>query len=278
MKKSSKTPPRRRSDHLSPPSPPPSDLPGPPSPSPNSNSNANANARLPYNSPARPQVALQQPSNKKTTPSKSSKILCRFKSVFRSFPIITPAACKFPVHLHLPDHGHIRGGTRMTGTLYGHKKSRINLALQEKPKCLPMLVLELSTTTSKLLQDVGSGLVRIALECEKNPSPSEKKRLVDEPLWTMYCNGRKMGYGVRREATEHDLSVMQMLHAVSMGAGVLPADDDASEGELTYMRAYFERVVGSRDSETYYMINPDGNTVVVALAKDDGSGEAKQME
>lgn len=69
-----------------------------------------------------------------------------------------------------------------------------------------------------------------------------------------------MGYGVRREATEHDLSVMQMLHAVSMGAGVLPTDDDASEGELTYMRAYFERVVGSRDSETYYMINPDGNT------------------
>lgn len=32
-----------------------------------------------------------------------------------------------------------------------------------------------------------------------------------------------------------------------------------SEGELLYMRARFERVVGSRDSEAFYMINPDGN-------------------
>jgi uncharacterized protein (TIGR01570 family) len=32
-----------------------------------------------------------------------------------------------------------------------------------------------------------------------------------------------------------------------------------SEGELMYMRARFERVVGSRDSEAFYMLNPDGN-------------------
>lgn len=50
-----------------------------------------------------------------------------------------------------------------------------------------------------------------------------------------------------------------------MGAGVLPAAAAAgngtcgSEGELMYMRAKFERVVGSRDSEAFYMMNPDGN-------------------
>lgn len=33
----------------------------------------------------------------------------------------------------------------------------------------------------------------------------------------------------------------------------------SSEGELLYMRARFERVVGSRDSEAFYMLNPDGN-------------------
>ena len=66
-----------------------------------------------------------------------------------------------------------------------------------------------------------------------------------------------------------------------MGAGVLPkggisgagpgpgpgaaADDDdesgggsGSDGELMYMRARFERVVGSKDSEAFYMMNPDG--------------------
>ncbi|KAL3829826.1 hypothetical protein ACJIZ3_018628 [Penstemon smallii] len=151
----------------------------------------------------------------------------------------------------------------MTGTLFGHRKSRVNLAIQENPKCLPMLVLELSMQTGKLLQDMGLGLVRIALECEKNPS--EKIKLIDEPIWTMYCNGRKVGYAVRREPTDDDLKVMQMLHGVSMGAGVLPGEggaaaDSAADGEMTYMRANFERVVGSKDSETYYMMNPDGNS------------------
>ncbi|PIN09104.1 hypothetical protein CDL12_18314 [Handroanthus impetiginosus] len=209
-----------------------------------------------------PQVSLQQPSHKKT-PSKSTKILRRVKSVFRSFPVISPP-CKMPVSIHTNrmHEGHIHGGKQMTGTLFGHRKSRVNLAIQENPRCLPMLVLELSIQTGKLLQDMGLGLVRIALESEKNPS--EKIKLIDEPIWTMYCNGRKVGYAVKREPTDDDLKVMQMLHAASMGAGVLPgegrAGDAAGEGELTYMRAHFERVVGSKDSETYYMMNPDGNS------------------
>ncbi|GER46298.1 hypothetical protein STAS_23326 [Striga asiatica] len=105
---------------------------------------------------------------------------------------------------------------------------------------------------------MGLGLVRIALECEK--AHNERVRLADEPIWSMYCNGRKVGYAVRREPTEDDLRVMQMLRAASMGAGVLPvAREGPEEGEMTYMRAHFERVVGSKDSETYYMMSPDGN-------------------
>lgn len=147
----------------------------------------------------------------------------------------------------------------MTGTLFGYRKSRINLAIQENPRCVPLLILELSIFTGKLLQDMGLGLVRIALECEKNPAA--KTKLMDEPIWSLYCNGRKMGYGVKRKATDDDLNVMQLLHAMSIGAGVLPSETiDSPEGELTYMRAYFERVTGSKDSETYYMMNPDGNS------------------
>ncbi|XP_024965371.1 protein MIZU-KUSSEI 1-like [Cynara cardunculus var. scolymus] len=205
-------------------------------------------------SPSRsPAVALRS-SSPRTNPSKSTKIFRRVRSVFRSFPIITPAACKLPVSLHSHhDNHHIHGGTRMTGTLFGYRKTRINLAIQENPRCLPVLLLELSIPTGKLLQEMGLGLVRIAMECEKHGG---KTKLVDEPIWTMYCNGRKMGYGVKREPTNDDLYVMQLLHAISMGAGVLPAPD----GELTYMRAHFERVTGSKDSETYYMMNPDGNS------------------
>ena len=46
-----------------------------------------------------------------------------------------------------------------------------------------------------------------------------------------------------------------------MGAGVLPGNTEAEgpDGELAYMRAHFERVVGSKDSETLYMLSPDGN-------------------
>ncbi|KAI3679944.1 hypothetical protein L2E82_50924 [Cichorium intybus] len=223
-------------------------------------------------SPSRsPGVALQ-PSSPRKNPSKSTKIFRRVRSVFRSFPIITPSACKFPVSLQSHhDNHHIHGGTRMTGTLFGYRKTRINLAIQENPRCLPVLLLELSMPTGKLLQEMGLGLVRIAMECEKRGG---KTKLVDEPIWTMYCNGRKMGYGVKREPTDDDLYVMQLLHAISMGAGVLPTAGDNSgsdnataiattpstDGELTYMRAHFERVIGSKDSETYYMMNPDGNS------------------
>ena len=58
---------------------------------------------------------------------------------------------------------------------------------------------------------------------------------------------------------ERDECVMRLLHSTSMGAGVLPADmSHPYDGELTYMRAHFDRLVGSKDSETYYMHNPEG--------------------
>ena len=216
-------------------------------------------------STVRPEITLEQPSGKtKLTGSKSNKLLRRVRSVFRSLPIMSPM-CKFPggggTRVH-ENHVH-HGGTRVTGTLFGYRKTRVNIAIQETPRSLPILVLELAIPTAKLLQDLGVGLVRIALECEKRPSERTTK-IVDEPIWALYCNGKKSGYGVKRQPTEEDLVVMQMLHAVSMGAGVLPVNSGGGggggEGDLTYMRAHFERVIGSRDSETYYMMNPDGNS------------------
>ncbi|XP_043720844.1 protein MIZU-KUSSEI 1 [Telopea speciosissima] len=209
-------------------------------------------------SPSRPQISLQQPS-KKSKPSKPGKLYKQVRSLFRAFPIITPCRVPVPLHGNKPQNGHIHGGTRMTGTLYGYRKARVNLAIQENPRCLPMLILELGVPTGKLLQEMGTGLTRITLECEKQAV--EKKKLIEERLWTMYCNNRKVGYGTKKEPTEEDLNVMQLLHAVSMGAGVLPTENtDMPDGELTYMRAHFERVIGSKDSETFYVMNPDGNS------------------
>ncbi|XP_010526634.1 PREDICTED: protein MIZU-KUSSEI 1 [Tarenaya hassleriana] len=206
--------------------------------------------------PATHPVTLVHPSQKKK--KNKTKVLRVFRSVFRSFPIITPV-CKIPV---LPGGGlpDPHRGSRVTGTLFGYRKGRVSLSIQESPRCLPSLVVELAIQTMALQKELSAGMVRIALETEKRPD-KEKTRIMDEPLWTMYCNGKKAGYGVKRDATDEDLNVMELLRAVSMGAGVLPGNSevDGPDSEMAYMRAYFERVVGSKDSETFYMLSPEGN-------------------
>ncbi|GKD68077.1 MIZU-KUSSEI 1-like protein [Tanacetum coccineum] len=106
---------------------------------------------------------------------------------------------------------------------------------------------------------MASDIVRLSLESE---TKTNKKKVLEEFVWGVYCNGRKYGYSIRRkQMTDDELHVMQSLRGVSMGAGVLPGlseKETAVDGELTYMRARFERVVGTKDSEAFHMINPEG--------------------
>ncbi|CAO2187154.1 unnamed protein product [Urochloa humidicola] len=176
---------------------------------------------------------------------------------------------------------------RVTGTLYGHRRGRVVLALQETPRCLPSLVIELALQTHALLRELGNPAgARIVLETDRRPPPPpvaaggarRTKRhlpLLDEPGWTMFCNGKKTGYAVRREANGDDLTVMETLRAVSMGAGVLPgtaagrgspAAAGAADDEVPYMRGCFDHFVGSRDSESLYMIAPQGGGTGPELA------------
>ncbi|RCV40292.1 hypothetical protein SEVIR_9G040400v4 [Setaria viridis] len=234
----------------------------------------------------RPEITLRQPSSKasqKRAPAavrKPSRALRAIRALIRSLPIVAPAACRpasaLPRRYTKPHDGHGgSGGARVTGTFYGHRRARITLAVQERPGSLPSLVLELGVPTGKLMQELSAGgHVRIALECEKKSKKSAPPdgngggggnvSLLEEAMWTAYVNGRRVGYAVRREASEGDLAVMQLLSTVSVGAGVLPGDVvDApagaeADGEVTYMRAGFDRVVGSKDSESFYMVNPEG--------------------
>ncbi|KAE8701111.1 4-alpha-glucanotransferase [Hibiscus syriacus] len=89
-------------------------------------------------------------------------------------------------------------------------KPKVVLAFRSaNPTCLPWLVVELALETNVLQKELSGGIVRIVLECEKK-AEKEKMTLFEEPLWTMYCNGRKTGYCVKREATEEDLDVMEL--------------------------------------------------------------------
>ncbi|KAL6626423.1 hypothetical protein ACP70R_030149 [Stipagrostis hirtigluma subsp. patula] len=231
--------------------------------------------------PPPPPVPVKPPSQKqkqgKQGRSRPGRLMRSVRAAFRSFPIIPAPTCRGMPSLHsLPGlHGaaggafrnHFHGSTRATGTLYGHRRARITIAFHESPASPPDLLLEIGVPTAKFIQDVSAaGMVRVTLECDKqqqsHPAVEAPARrlLLDEPVWAAEVNGDSVGYASRREATEQDERVMQMLYATSMGAGVLPADmSDPADGELTYMRAHFDRVVGSKDSETYYMHNPEGS-------------------
>ncbi|KAK4432113.1 protein MIZU-KUSSEI 1 [Sesamum alatum] len=192
-----------------------------------------------------------------------SNFLRSLLSIF-TFPSILLPTCRW---LSIPTPLSITPslGRKVTGTLFGHRRGHVSFAVQDDPRSEPVLVIELAVSTATLVKEMSSGLLRIALECEKaHPGGRAAVRLFREPVWTMYCNGRQCGYAQSRACTESDWHVLSTVQTVSVGAGVIPVVDDgrkggASEGELLYMRARFERVVGNRDSEAFYMLNPDGN-------------------
>lgn len=141
----------------------------------------------------------------------------------------------------------------------------MTFSVQDDPRSDPVLLVGLAVSTSSLVKEMSSGLVRIALECQRGPTKYGKSgKLFKEPVWTMYCNGKKCGEAISRTCNESDRHVLRTVQSVSVGAGVIPVVGDGrkdceSEGELLYMRARFERVVGTHHSEAYYMMNPDGN-------------------
>lgn len=148
-----------------------------------------------------------------------------------------------------------------TVTLFGPRRGRVSLAIHEDTRAPPAFLIELPMLTTALHKEIASGVVKLALESDTR---SARRRLLEEYVWAVFCNGRKAGYSIRRkEASDDELHVMRLLRGVSMGAGVLPAAPEKDggvpagpDGELTYVRARVERVVGSKDSEAFYMINP----------------------
>ncbi|KAF8117633.1 hypothetical protein N665_0009s0148 [Sinapis alba] len=155
-------------------------------------------------------------------------------------------------------------GFRVVGTLFGNRRGHVYFAVQDDPTRLPAVLIQLPTPTSILVKEMASGLVRIALETAAFKMGS--KKLLEESTWRTYCNGRKCGYAARKECGEAEWRVLKAVGPITMGAGVLPAMEGGNEavgsekGELMYMRARFERVIGSRDSEAFYMMNPEGSS------------------
>ncbi|KAI3742208.1 hypothetical protein L1987_59888 [Smallanthus sonchifolius] len=154
--------------------------------------------------------------------------------------------------------------TMVIGTIFGHRRGHVWFAVQhDRLKPRPSLLLELSIPTQTLVQEMRFGLVRLALECHSSPeSDLGSCPLRSVPIWTLSCNGRKVGFAVRKKPTEPIRLMLKSIQSTTVGAGVIPSfgfDSGVDNGgELIYMRANYECMVGGPDSESFHLINPDG--------------------
>ncbi|KAF0895323.1 hypothetical protein E2562_008628 [Oryza meyeriana var. granulata] len=131
---------------------------------------------------------LELPSRKHRSARYPSRPARLFQKLRHSLPVLTPrcgrlqvgstceiaaAASSGGADSHLMSHivsfsGAARPLRRVTGTLFGHRKGRVALVLQETPRCLPSLVVELALQTHALLRELGNPAgTRIVLENER---------------------------------------------------------------------------------------------------------------
>ncbi|XP_062096851.1 protein MIZU-KUSSEI 1 [Humulus lupulus] len=143
------------------------------------------------------------------------------------------------------------------GTIFGHRRGHVWFCIQhDRLSFKPFLLLEFPILTHQLVNEMRFGLVRIALEGDRSDLGHCPLRSV--PVWTMYCNGRKLGFAARRKASDRVRLMLKTMQSTTVGAGVMPSGFGSSDSEeIMYMRANYEHVVGNADSESFHLINPD---------------------
>ncbi|XP_076909147.1 protein MIZU-KUSSEI 1-like [Bidens hawaiensis] len=187
--------------------------------------------------------------------------------------------------------------TTIKGTFFGQRNGRVSLCLQDDnhhrrtpsrrtpPTTAtssptfshPLLLLELAVPTSSLAKEMQHGLLRIALVEEDRADRHQITSgggIFEVPIWSMYCNGRKVGYATRRKMTAADSAALTRMQSVSAGAGVLPPENNNNSTDgIMYLRASFRRITGSRNSESFHMINPGNDGRPSYNNNNNGSGQ-----
>ncbi|KAI9164726.1 hypothetical protein LWI28_000919 [Acer negundo] len=151
----------------------------------------------------------------------------------------------------------------ITGTIFGYRHGKVRFCIQTNSKSInnPILLLEFAIPTTILAKEMQGGVLRLALECNSTLDDHHVS-LLSMPVWTMYCNGRKVGYAIKRKISKTDMEVLKVMDSVVVGAGIITTNKnelDHEDDQVIYLRASFQRVYGSSDSESYHLIDPDGN-------------------
>ncbi|MED6157940.1 hypothetical protein PIB30_028223 [Stylosanthes scabra] len=168
--------------------------------------------------------------------------------------------------------------TTVTATIFGYRnnKGKVSFCIENNSDSAnPILLLELAIPTTTLAKEMRRGRVRILLETKVSSSSlpagcNNSACLFSTPLWTMYCNGKKVGYAVKRKPCKTDLQALHLMRSVAVGTGVLTIkellnkhEEEEEEEEktkvITYLKGDFRRLRGSRDSESFHWIDPDGD-------------------
>jgi len=157
--------------------------------------------------------------------------------------------------------------TTITGTIFGYRRGKVSFCIQANANSNPILLLELAVPTTILAKEMRGGTLRIALESyssvdsEDVNNNNNTNTLLSTPLWTMYCNGKKVGYAVKRRPSNSDFEALRLMRSVVVGTGVVKGKElvNKEDGQLMYLRGSFERVRGSENCESFYLIDPEGD-------------------
>ncbi|GMP44340.1 hypothetical protein CsSME_00013306 [Camellia sinensis var. sinensis] len=163
------------------------------------------------------------------------------------------AAAESTINHHHHHHGSSSSSSStVTGTFFGYRKGRVSFCIQDdrrrSSRSSPLLLLEFTVPTAFLAREMQYGLLRIALvECGEYSrshitsaskqgyyyqynssskintvsSSCSSSSLFNVPVWAMYCNGRKVGFAMRRQMTIGDVAVLKLMQSVSVGAVVV---------------------------------------------------------
>ncbi|KAG5000098.1 hypothetical protein AAZX31_08G131100 [Glycine max] len=158
--------------------------------------------------------------------------------------------------------------TNITGAIFGYRRGKVSFCIQANANSNnPILLLELAVPTAILAKEMRGATLRIALESGRGDGDDDGKAdtLLSTPLWTMYCNGRKVRYAVKRRPSNTDFEALRLMGSVVVGTGVMKCKELVSwkkleeDDQLMYLRASFKRVRGSDNCESFHLIDPEGD-------------------
>ncbi|KAJ1405330.1 Protein MIZU-KUSSEI 1-like, plant [Sesbania bispinosa] len=151
------------------------------------------------------------------------------------------------------------GSSLITGTIFGYRRGKVSFCIQANANSTnPILLLELAVPTSILAKEMRGGTLRISLESSSGNN-NNSSSLLSTPVWTMYCNGRKVGYAVKRRPSNMDYEALRLMRSVVVGTGVMKCKEEEEDDQVMYLRGNFQRVRGSSECESFHLIDPEGD-------------------